>query len=104
MSAQGVWCPLCASREIIEISSLGWRPRAQPIYHARSYTTSVMLFSCQRPALRYTSTESLLGQSEFDKMPQITDKTKKRAALFGGRPLLETGMLFQDGQVTSRAS
>jgi hypothetical protein len=27
---------------------------------------------------------------------------KKRAALFGGRPLLETGMLFQDGQVTSR--
>jgi hypothetical protein len=38
-------------------------------------------------------------------MPQITDKTKKkRAALFGGRPLLETGMLFQDGQVTSRAS
>jgi hypothetical protein len=37
-------------------------------------------------------------------MPQITEKQKKRAALFGGRPLLETGMLFQDGQVTSRAS
>jgi len=37
-------------------------------------------------------------------MPQITDKQKKRAAIFGGRPLLEIGMLFQDGQVTSRAS
>jgi len=24
--------------EIIEISSLGWRPRAHPIYHARSST------------------------------------------------------------------
>jgi hypothetical protein len=83
MSAQGVWRPLCASREIIEVSSLGWRPRAQPIYHARSYTTSVLLFSCQRPASRYTSTESLLGQSELDKMPQITDKTKK-----SGRPFL----------------
>jgi hypothetical protein len=37
-------------------------------------------------------------------MPQITDKTKKAGGPFGGRPLLETGMLFQDGQVTSRAS
>jgi len=63
-----------------------------------------MLFSCQRPASRYTSTKSLLGQSELDKIPQIPEKKKKRAALFGGRPLLETGMLFQDGQVTSRAS
>jgi uncharacterized protein len=44
--------------EIIEISSLGWRPRAQPIYHARSHATFVLLFSCQRPASRYTSTES----------------------------------------------
>jgi len=25
--------------EIIEISSLGWRPRAHPIYHARSSTS-----------------------------------------------------------------
>ena len=86
MSAQGVWRPLCASREIIEVSSLGWRPRAQPIYHARSYTTSVLLFSCQRPASRYTSTESLLGQSELDKMPQITDKTKKAGGLFWWPP------------------
>jgi hypothetical protein len=31
-------------------------------------------------------------------------KQKKRAAIFGGRPLLEIGMLFQDGQVTSRAT
>jgi hypothetical protein len=38
-------------------------------------------------------------------MPQITDKNKKkRAAIFDGRPLLEIGMLFQDGQVTARAS
>jgi hypothetical protein len=72
--------------EIIEISSLGWRPRAQPIYHARSYITSVMLFSCQRPASRYTSTESLLGQSELDKMPQITDKTKKAGGPFWWPP------------------
>jgi hypothetical protein len=42
----------------------------------------VLLFSCQRPASRYTSNESLLGQSELDKMPQITDKTKK-----SGRPV-----------------
>src|SRR5579862_8825724 len=27
--------------EIIEISSLGWRPRAHPIYHPRSFTYSV---------------------------------------------------------------
>ena len=72
--------------EIIEISSLGWRPRAQPIYHARSYATSVMLFSCQRPASRYTSTKSLLGQSELDKMPQITDKTKKTGGPFWWPP------------------
>ena len=56
--------------EIIEISSLGWRPRAHPIYHARS-STSVMLFNCQRPALRHTSTASLPSGSELDKMPQI---------------------------------
>jgi hypothetical protein len=37
-------------------------------------------------------------------MPQNIDKTKKRAAIFGGRPFLETSMLFQDGQVTSRTS
>jgi hypothetical protein len=35
-------------------------------------------------------------------MPQVTDKAKKTGGLLGGRPLLETGMLFQDGQVTSR--
>ena len=81
--------------EIIEISSLGWRPRAQPIYHARSYITSVMLFSCQRPASRYTSTESLLGQSELGQnASKLPIKQKKRAALFGGRPLLETGIVI----------
>jgi hypothetical protein len=37
-------------------------------------------------------------------MPQIADKTKKEGGHFGGRPLHEIGMLFQDGQVTSRAS
>ncbi len=29
-------------------------------------------------------------------MFQTTDKQKKRAAISGGRPLLEIGMLFQD--------
>ena len=37
---------------------------------------------------------SLLGRSELDKMSQNTDKTKKRAAILGGRPLLETGMFI----------
>jgi hypothetical protein len=42
--------------------------------------------------------------SKLDGMPQIAQKRKKRAAISGGRPLLEIGMLFQDGQVTARAS
>ena len=66
----------------IELRCLDWRSNAQPIGHTRSGTTSVMLFSCQRPASRYTPTESLLGQSELDKMPQITDKTKKAGGPF----------------------
>ena len=49
--------------EIIEISSLGWRPRAHPIYHARSFTCSV----CQRPRLRHTSSASLPNGSELEK-------------------------------------
>jgi hypothetical protein len=52
----------------------------------------------------HTSTPSLPVGGKLDKMPQITDKQKKRAAIFGGRPLLEVRMLFQDGQVTSRTS
>src|SRR5207245_1007717 len=45
-SAQRV-SALCAIQkleraEIIEISSLGWRPRAQPIYHARKNLYSVV--------------------------------------------------------------
>ena len=104
MSAQGVWRPLCASREIIEISSLGWRPRAQPIYHARSYTTSVLLFSCQRPVRETLLLSRFLAKASSTKCLKLPIKQKKRAAFFGGRPLLETGMLFQDGQVTSRAS
>jgi len=83
MRAQGVWRPLCAPGEIIEISSVGWRPRAHPTYHARSFTNSVMLFNCQRPALRHTYTASLPSGNELDKMPQLTDKTKK-----SGRPFL----------------
>jgi hypothetical protein len=55
----------------------------------------VMLFNCQRPALRHTSTAPLPGGNELDKMAQITDKTKKRrAAISGGRPLLETGIVI----------
>src|SRR6266436_1675689 len=34
--------------EIIEISSPGWRPRAHPIYHARSYSPSVMLIQLSK--------------------------------------------------------
>ena len=74
--------------EIIEISSLGWRPRAHPIYHARSVNNSVVLFSCQRFTLRDTSTASLPGASEFDKMPQNTDKTKKAGGHFWWPPAL----------------
>jgi hypothetical protein len=36
-------------------------------------------------------------------MSHSTDKHKKAGGPFGGRPLLETRILFQDGQVTSRA-
>jgi hypothetical protein len=43
-----------------------------------------------------TSTASLTSRSELDKLLQISDKTRKRAAISGGRPLLEIGMLFQD--------
>src|SRR5690348_6975087 len=82
--------------EIIEISSLGWRPRAHPIYHARSFNNSVLLFSCQtlmaegppprrkmgRPASRHTSTASLPSESELDKMRRFTDKTKKAGGHF----------------------
>src|SRR5260370_18498176 len=68
--------------EIIEISSLGWRPRAHPIYHARSFTNSVLLFSCQRPASRHTPTASLPSESELDKMRRFTDKTKKASGHF----------------------
>jgi hypothetical protein len=32
---------------------------------------SVMLFNCQRAALRHTSTASLPSGSELDKMPQM---------------------------------
>jgi hypothetical protein len=41
----------------------------------------VVLFNCQRPALRHTSTASLPSGSDLDNVPQITDKTKK-----SGRP------------------
>ena len=108
----------------IELRCSGWRPDAQPIgdtrqnlgadgdnrnlfsgleaqgtaYIPRPLTyTSVMLIQLSKSALTYTSTASLSTERESDKMPQITDKTKKRAAIFGGRPLLEIGMLFQDG-------
>ena len=72
--------------EIIEISSLGWRPRTHPIYHGRSFTNSVLLFSCQRPALRHTSTASLPAGSKLDEMLQITDKTKKEGGHFWWPP------------------
>jgi hypothetical protein len=44
--------------------------------------------------LRHTSTAPPPSESELDKSPQITDETKKRAALFGGRPFLETGNIY----------
>jgi hypothetical protein len=72
--------------EIIEISSLGWRPRAHPIYHARSSSLLRSLFGCQRSALRHTSTVSLLGRSKLDKMPQNTEKTKKTGGHFWWPP------------------
>jgi hypothetical protein len=72
--------------EIIEISSLGWRPRAHPIYHARSSSLLRSLFGCQRAVLRHTSTVSLLGRSELDKLAQNTDKTKKAGGHFWWPP------------------
>jgi hypothetical protein len=49
-------------------------------------TAPRILFTRQRPALRHTSTASLPSGNELDKMPQITDKTKKRAAIFRWPP------------------
>jgi hypothetical protein len=63
-----------------------------------------MLIQLSKTCSEHPSTALLTTESESDKMSQMTDKTKKRAAIFGGRPLLETRMLFQDGQVTSRTS
>jgi hypothetical protein len=42
----------------------------------------VLLFSCQRPASRHTSTASLPSESELDKMRRFTDKTKKAGGHF----------------------
>ena len=63
--------------EIIEISSLGWRPRAHPIYHARIKTYSIVK--------DHTSTLLLPTDSKFDSSSTSPIKTK-RAAIFGGRP------------------
>src|SRR5439155_11381806 len=62
--------------EIIEISSLGWRPRAHPIYHARS-STFLNSYQLSKTNFEHTSTPSLPVGGKLDKMPQITDKQKK---------------------------
>jgi hypothetical protein len=46
----------------------------------------VMLFNCQRPALRHTSTAPLPGGNELNKMAQVTDKTKKAGGHFWWPP------------------
>ena len=90
--------------EIIEISSLGWRPRAHPIYHARLLTLLPMLIqlskTCPEAHLQHIASSG----KQVRQVSQVTDKNKKEGGHFGGRPLLEIGMLFQDGQVTTQAS
>lgn len=44
-----------------------------------------------------TSTVSLPTGNKLDKMPQIPGKNKKRGGHFVAAPVLETGILFQDG-------
>jgi hypothetical protein len=82
--------------EIIEISSLGWRPRAHPIYHARIEQYSVVKHQWEPVQSHFdllTSRRKSVGQFTT----KVPDKTQKGAAIFGGRPFLEIGMLFQDG-------
>ena len=79
--------------EIMEISSLP------------AHTQLLCCYSVVKDQLRDTPLLSrFLAKASSTKCLKLPIKQKKRAALFGGRPLLETGMLFQDGQVTSRAS
>ena len=61
-------------------------------------------FSCQRAAFKHTCSASPPSGNKLDKTPQITGPKYKRGGHFWWPPLLETGMLFQDGQVTARAS
>jgi len=73
--------------EIIEISSLGWRPRAHPIYHARPLHTFRDAYSVvKEPGLRHTCTPSLPTRSKLDRALQITDKNKKGGGHFWWPP------------------
>jgi hypothetical protein len=45
----------------------------------------------------HTFTAPLPSGSSPDKISKITDKKQNGRPFSGGRPLLETGMLFQDG-------
>ena len=70
--------------EIIEISSLGWKPRAHPMYHARDSTYSVVK-DLYGP--KHTSTRMLFTESKFD--INWLPLNAKRAAIFRGRPFLK---------------
>ena len=71
--------------EIIEISSLGWRPRAHPIYHARIDQYSIIKDQWEPVQSHFdllTSRRKSVGQFTT----KVPDKTQKGAATFGGRP------------------
>src|ERR1043166_2892536 len=70
--------------EIIEISSLGWRPRAQPIYHARKNLYSVV--KDHSPRLPAGTLRASCSNTEQVRQSLSFPINAKRAAIFGGRP------------------
>jgi hypothetical protein len=74
--------------EIIEVSSLGWRPRAHPIYHARLLTLMLIQLSktCHEAHLQHIAS----SRKQVRQVPQVTDKNKKR-----GRPFLVAALFLK---------
>src|SRR5260221_8381328 len=77
--------------EIIEISSRGWRPRAQPIYHARTNP----IFNCQRTNQAVHTLRPSCFQREASPPLLQCREQKQKGQPLAMAALLETGMLFQ---------
>jgi hypothetical protein len=67
--------PRLERAEIIEISSLGWRPRAHPMYHARKRTH--IRLSKNMPAQAGALQASCFQDKASPSVPSFPDKRKK---------------------------